>query len=175
MRRLTMNLKKIIAMGISLVVAAALAAGQNAPLQERLKMRENVITLRLLRLTQALDLTEAQAAKIYPTFNRVEKEKLEIQKTMSADIASLRRLLKEPGTKDEELAARLGSVKAAQNAMKAKDAELDAFLEANLTTVQRARYLLFQIEFYRGLADVLERVGMRRGQAGAVPPAPIKK
>lgn len=170
-----MNTKKIIATGLSLMVLAALAAGQNAPLQERARMRQNVFTLRLLRLTQALDLSEDQAAKIFPTFNRVEKDKLEIQKTISADIAALRKYLQDPGVKEEDIAARLKSLKTGQTAMRSKDAELDEFLESHLTTVQKAKYLLFQIEFYRGLAGVLDRAGMRRGQPGNVPPNPIKK
>jgi Spy/CpxP family protein refolding chaperone len=170
-----MNIKKIFGTGLALTVLAALATGQNAPLQERARLRQNVSTLRLLRLTQALDLTEDQAARIFPTFNRVEKDKVEVQKTISVDIAALRKLLKNPGTREEDIAACLESLKTGQAAIKAKDAELDEFLESNLTTVQKAKYLLFQIEFYRGLAGVLDRVGMRRGQAGNPPPSPIKK
>jgi len=169
-----MNIKKITVLGIGLALAAAWAAGQNAPLQERARMRQNLATLRLLRMTQALDLTEDQAAKIFPIFNRIEREKLESQRSMSADIAVLRKLLRDSNAKEEDLAARLASLKAAQAALKAKDAELEELLEARLSTVQKAKYLLFQIEFYRGLTDVLDRAG-QRGQRGAVPPVPIKK
>jgi hypothetical protein len=39
-----------------------------------------------------------------------------------------------------------------------------------LTTVQKARYLLFQIEFYRVLNDSLDRMRMMRNK-----PLPAKK
>jgi tyrosine-protein phosphatase YwqE len=52
-----------------------------------------------------------------------------------------------------------------------KDDELEAYLENNLNTVQRAKYLLFQIEFYRLLEQSLDRMRMPNNP----PPAPIKK
>ena len=170
-----MSTKKIIAAALGLIWAAGLAAGQTTPVQDRQKMRENVLTLRLLRLTQALDLNEEQAARIFPMFNKIERGKLQIQKRMSGDIADLRRMLRGQDIKEADLAERLRSIREAQVSARALDEELEAFVEANLTIVQKAKYLLFTIEFYRGLADVLDRAGMRRGQMGNAPPGPIKK
>jgi Spy/CpxP family protein refolding chaperone len=170
-----MDSRKILSLGVGLGLLASLAAAQGPPLQERAKLRQNLITLRMLQMTQALDLSEDQAGKIFPFFNRIEKEKLESQKTMSADIVALRKLIRDPGAKEGDIAARLESLRAAQAALRAKDSELDKHLEAHLSTVQKARYLLFQIEFYRGLTDVLDRAGMRRGQMGGAPPVPVKK
>jgi len=151
---------------------AVAAEAQNAAAPPRQKLRQNLATLRLLRLTQALDLTEDQAARIFPTVNKLEKEKADLQIAMSADIRDLRRFLAESPTKDEDIATKVRKIKDAQQIVKQKDAELDAFLEDHLTTVQKAKYVIFEIEFYRLLEQTLQ--GMR-GMRGNAPPAPIKK
>ena len=167
-----MKMKKITLIFLSLAFLGSptFVSGQPNGWQNRQRVRENLVTLRLLRLTQALDLTEEQAAKIYPVINRIEKEKSEIQKQMSADIADLRRLVNEQPPREADIDAKNRGIKAARESIRVKDVELDEFLEKNLTTVQKARYLLFQIEFYRVLNDSLDRMRMMRNK-----PVPAKK
>jgi len=145
------------------------ASAQENPTPGRQRVRENLVTLRLLRLTQALDLSEDQAAKVYPVINRIEKEKLDIQKQMSADIRNLRVMIKEDAPKDADIEARYQNIKAARLRIIEKDDEMDAFLEKNLTTIQKAKYLLFQIEFYRTLSEGMDRLRMMRNKP------PVKK
>ena len=140
--------------------------------QNRQRVRENLATLRLLRLTQALDLTEEQAAKFFPTVNRVEKDKMKIQRDMTADIQRLRQLVAETTPDEAEISVRIKSIKEARRLARQKDDELESHLESSLTTVQKAKYVLFQIEFYRMLEQSLERGRMMRNNA---PLAPIKK
>ena len=164
-------MKKTTILILSLVILAglALASAQDNMLQRRQKVRENLVTLRLLRLTQALDLTDEQAAKIYPSINRIEKEKMDIQKQMSADIWDLRSMVNGPTPKESDIEIKYKNVRAAQQSIKDKDAELDEFLEKNLTSIQKAKYLLFQIEFFRVLNDGMDRVRMMRNKP------PLKK
>ena len=140
--------------------------------QNRQRMRENLLTLRLLRLTRALDLTEDQAAKVFPSVNRIEREKLKIQRGMTADIQKLRLLVAEAAPNVADIDLRIKSIKDAQRLARQKDDELESYLEASLTTVQKAKYVLFQIEFYRTLEQSLERGRMLRNNA---PAAPVKK
>jgi Spy/CpxP family protein refolding chaperone len=140
--------------------------------QNRQRVRENLATLRLLRLTQALDLTEEQAAKFFPTVNRIEKDKMKIQRDMTADIQRLRQLVAETTPNEAEIGVRIKSIKEAQRLARQKDDELESYFESSLTTVQKAKYVLFQIEFYRMLEQSLERGRMMRNNA---PLAPIKK
>ncbi len=166
-----MTLKKTAILFLSLVVLAGLAfaSAQDNEMQKRQKVRENLVTLRLLRLTQALDLTEEQTAKIFPSINRIEKEKMDIQKQMSADIRDLRLMINGPTPKEADIEIKYKNVRAAQQSIKDKDAELDEFLEKNLTSIQKAKYLLFQIEFFRVLNDSMDRVRMMRNKP------PLKK
>lgn len=150
----------------------AFGQGQANGMQNRQRVRENLATLRLLRLTAALDLSKEQAAKIFPTVNKIEKDKLKIQRDMSADIRDLRQLVQNDPLKEAEIMAKIKSVKDAQRLIRQKDDELEAFIENNLTTVQKAKHVLFHIEFYRFLEQSLDRVRQMRNNP---PPAPIKK
>lgn len=168
--------KKRISLILAFLVFCGVAAfgqgrNQGNGAQNRQTVRENLATLRLLRLTKALDLNEEQAAKIFPMVNRIEKEKLNIQRDMTADIQSLRQLIADPAQKETEIAAKIKNVKDAQRLVRQKDDELEAFLEANLTTAQRGKYVIFEIEFYRMLEQSLTRSGMRNN----FPSPPIKK
>lgn len=143
-----------------------------APGPVRPNVRENLITLRLLRMTEALDLTEDQTAKIFPYLNRVEKDKLKVQTVMSADLRALRVLTRDPAAKEAEILAKVKSVLEARLKVRILDDEVDQLLEKQLTTVQKGKYVLFQVDFYRGLGDTIDQIRRRRGQLG---PPPVKK
>jgi len=141
-----------------LVFSAALMAGGPFPqVRNKERIRENLLTLRLLRMTQALDLDEGQSAKIYPTINRIEKEKMDIQRQLGPEIEGLRAAVLASKPDEADIAARTGRVRAFRDRIKAKDEEIEAFLDANLTLVQKAKYLIFSVDFYRGLGQVLDR------------------
>ena len=133
------------------------AAGRLIGPQNRERLRENLSTLRLLRMTQALDLTEDQTAKIYPAVNRIEKERLQMQKQMGDQIEELRALLKQEPTDQSLLAGKIKTIRDLRAGIKAKDEEIEACLNANLTVLQKAKYVLFSIDFYRSLGEKIGR------------------
>jgi hypothetical protein len=151
----------------AVLVLGATAFGQNRGQmgggQNRDRVRDNLATLRLLRLTQALDLTEEQTAKIFPTIIRIEKEKTRIQRDLGAQIRGLRGLLQDPAAKDDKILPLLKSLKEGRETVRSLDVELDVFLEANLTAAQSAKYVLFNIDFMRNLTDAVNRSGSLRG------------
>jgi hypothetical protein len=165
--------------GLILAVAVALTGsafgqrgGQGMGGQNRERVRDQMATLRLLRMTQALDLTEEQTAKIFPTLNRLEKEKSVLQREMGTHIRDLRGLLQDPESlKEEKLAPIVASLEAGRAKVRGIDEQLDKFVESNLTPLQKAKYVIFNIDFMRNLTDVLNRGGQR----GAAPAAPAKK
>ena len=146
--------------------SAALGSPQGDP-QARLRLRQNISDLYLLRLTRALDLTEEQTAKVYPLLTRAEKDKAEIQRRMGQDLRDLRAELAEgrpDAAKVLELAQR---VREARRAVRQKEGEVEDALDGLLTPVPKGRYLLFTVDFLRGAWENLERA---RGQR-----APIKR
>ena len=140
---------------ISTIAAAQAPPGWRGAARERL--RENLYQLRLLRMTEALDLTEAQTAKIYPAAGKIEKEKSAIIKHLGEEIRALRELVAKPGVKDEELAAPVKAIRDLRLALEQKDRDFETFLEANLTKLQIAKYVLFQVEFNRTIREKLNR------------------
>jgi hypothetical protein len=156
-------------------VAAGQAAGQGRGQgmgqgmgQRGGRVRENLATLRLLRLTQALDLSEDQTSRIFPFINKIDKEKIAIQRQMSADIQELRRIINNRAdVPDTGIAPLIGRIRASQERVKRLDAESEAFLEKHLSPVQQGKYVLFQIDFYRALEQAVVDMKPQRG-AGAL-------
>lgn len=130
--------------------------------QTRMRLRENISTLYLLRLTQALDLTEEQTGVLFPVLTRIEREKAETQRRMNMDLRTLRALLAEPLEKEDRLLELVERIREDRRAIRRKDDEAEAVLDGVLTPVQKARYLIFTVEFYRNLGHQLERARQMR-------------
>jgi hypothetical protein len=120
------------------------------------RSRDNVRTLYLLRMTQVLELTEEQTAKIFPRITRVEREKHELNKKLNRLLRELRIRLKDESVGEEELAQRTQDIKDLAHQLKDIDRELELFLEQNLTVLQQAKYLIFHSDFTRRLRQELE-------------------
>jgi len=143
------------------------------PPQERLqqRMRENILTLRLLRMTRALDLTEEQAAKVFPVANRVEREKMQLNRQLGQEIRELRSLLAISSPEEAKIKEKIQKINELREAIRAKESEFETFLVNNLTVIQRGRYVLFNFDFAQFLGQNLEKVrAMQRNK-----PQPLKK
>lgn len=144
-------------------LGAAFASGgsQDEP-QGRARLRERIGDLYLLRLTRALDLTEDQAARVYPLLIRAEKDKAALQRRLNIGMSDLRAELAKARPKDEALALLTRGVREAREGIRRVDAEMEAALDGVLTPVQKARYLVFTADFLRSVGENLERVrGLR--------------
>lgn len=147
------------------VVRPAATVGPQSEPQARTRLRENISDLYLIRLTRALDLTEEQTATLYPLLTRAEKEKSALQGRMGADLRELRRELSGTPADEARILALVARIGEARRAIRAKEDEVDAVLEVNLTTVQRARYVVFTVEFLRSVGENLQRA---RGQRAII-------
>lgn len=152
-----------LAMGGRPAAAAPQAAPQGEP-QARMMLRERISDLYLLRLTRALELTEEQTARVYPLLTRAEREKAVLQRQMSLDLRDLRAELAEPRPEEGTVLELVARVVGARREIRRKDDEVEAFLEGVLTPVQRARYLVFAVDFMRSVGERLERARGRRGE-----------
>lgn len=139
---------------VSSVYLAAIPEDES---QNQRKIRENINTLRLLKMTQVLDLTEEQAAKIFPALNRTEKEKRSINRQIRQKLKELRLILAKEQPEEQEIESVIGDLKKLRNSLKMKDEELEKILEENLTLVQRAKYVVFSVDFYQGLREKIDQ------------------
>ncbi len=169
-----MKAKSLVALSLGLLMFSSAVfpavQEQENELQQRLRTRENIVTLMLLRMTRFLELTEDQTAKIYPLVTRIEKEKMEINRKIARQMQELRMILKEAEPDPEALRIRIQSLKESRDELRSKDAEVEAKLEEILTVVQQAKYLVFMNVFFKELRENLERARNIRGKA-----APRKK
>ena len=130
--------------------------------QARARLRNNINTLRLLRMTEALDLTDEQTAKLFPALTRIEKEKAEIQNRMGIEIRNLRLALKGEPVREADIMTLVNRIREMRQSIKQKDEAFDAVLDANLTPVQKGKYLIFLVDFARGLGEKLNQVRQNR-------------
>ena len=136
--------------------SAALGA-QAGESPARAGLRERISDLYLIRLTRALDLTEEQTAKVYPLLVRVEKQKAELQRRMGLALREVRAELAKTPPGEAELPGLVDRIRETRRAIRRKDEEVEAALDSILTPVQRARYLIFNVEFLRSVGENLGR------------------
>jgi Spy/CpxP family protein refolding chaperone len=147
----------------------AAQAAQAGESPARAGLRERISDLYLLRLTRALDLTEDQTAKVYPLLTRLEKEKAKLQRGLGLDLRDLREKLGGTVPPEAELQGLVDRIRQARRAIRLKDEEAEAGLDGVLTPVQRARYLLFNVDFLRNIG---ENLGRARGARGPLKRSP---
>jgi len=121
------------------------------------RARENIHRLRLLRMTEALELSEQQTAVIYPAASRVEKEKIEILRQLNRGMRDLKERLSADRPDEAAISDMVEGLKELRKGLLAKDKEFEDFLDTQLTPLQKARYLVFSADFYRGLGEQLNR------------------
>jgi Spy/CpxP family protein refolding chaperone len=154
----------VLILGLLGSLAASPAGGQG---QAQTRLRERIGDLYILRLTRALDLTEDQTARIYPLLVRVEKDKAGLQRQLGLDMRELRAELARPRAGEERLLELVGLIRGSRQAIRALDDEVESVLDKVLTPVQKARYLVFTVEFLRSVGENLDRArGLR---------APVKR
>ena len=153
-------LKILTAAGLLLAVHLSVEPAFSQEHRQRARVRENILTLRLVRMTQALELTQEQTAEIYPELSRLEKEKAELQARLANLIAEMRSMLAEDIPAEPEIVRIVATVRELRQDIRRKDEEFEAFLEDRLDPLQKARYLLFTIDFFRGLGEKIDRARM---------------
>lgn len=121
------------------------------------KVRDNITTLMLLRLTQVLDLTEEQTAVLFPHITRVEKEKKKINQEIGKNIRDLRVMLRQSNPDPEKLTGIMENIKALRIDLRNLDEELGKIAANTLTVEQQAKYLIFFQDFYRTIRTKLDQ------------------
>ena len=133
--------------------------------QQRDRVRKRIETLKMWKLTKALDLDEAASARLFPILNKYDKRKAEIHQNLRKGMREMRRSLKE--NKTGELKNTLAMLEDNHRALQNINDEEWAEMKKVLTVEQQARFILFRQEFdsevHRLIADAKDR---RRGRAG---------
>ncbi|MGB9836657.1 MAG: hypothetical protein ACPLRX_07970 [Candidatus Saccharicenans sp.] len=151
--------KKIIFITLIIILVISISysyAQQDRP-QARRNLRENLFTLRALRMTEALDLSEEQTAAIFPELNRAEKEKAELQQKLAGEIRDLRAMIKEGKAQPAEFEARVARIIELRKKIREREEVFEQFLFGQLTPVQKAKYIIFNVDFNTNLMMRMRR------------------
>jgi len=152
-----MKTRRALLVMLSVGVFGGLVSAQTAGREPFGRARENIHRLRLLRMTEALELSEQQTAVIYPAASRIEKEKTDILRQLNAGMRDLRERLDADRPDEAGIAEMVLGLRGLRTGLLAKDKEFEDFLDTQLTPLQKARYLIFSADFYRGLGEQVNR------------------
>ncbi len=159
-----MTTKTWIALLSVLLVLASVTFSAKFPnsYQDQMRTRENITTLLLLRMTQALDLSEEQTAQIFPIVNRIEKEKRKLSRELRQHLRELRAMLQDKNHTEDQLAERIAAIKYLRANVKSREAEFEVIIENALTVEQQAKFLIFFQDFTHRLREQLEKARQMR-------------
>lgn len=123
------------------------------------KTRERIETLKMWKLTKALDLDEKTSSQLFPLLSRYEKKKAEIRDALMVTMKELQDALRDRS--ERQIKDNLGKIEAENNALhKLRDEEWTE-LKKILNIEQQAKYIIFQHEFkrdmWRMIAEARER------------------
>jgi Spy/CpxP family protein refolding chaperone len=145
-----------ITVGLVLIVAFAASAfaeeGRRADAMKRIEM------IRIWRLTESLNLTANEGAKIFPILQRFDKQ---FQEKMQTKEELVDQLVGELG-KDAINAAKLTSL--SERILKLEDESMEVRkamykeLREIMTPEQLARYMIFEVSFQREIDEIIQQV-----------------
>jgi len=124
------------------------------------KMRERIETLKMLRLTKALELDERSSALIYPLLNRFDKKRADVELSLWNGMRELQESLKEK--REARLRALIEKIESDHRTIERINDEERAELKKILSVEQQARYILFQREFNRDIRRIITDTRERR-------------
>lgn len=128
--------------------------------EEDSELRSNILTLMMLRLNSSLNLTEEQSAKLLPVFNRIEREKMDLNSAIMREINALRMEVSRINPDLGRVEKLMLSVREKRDAMVAKDKELEEIIGEELTVLQQANHMIFMDDFLRNLRQRFNRAKM---------------
>jgi hypothetical protein len=128
---------------------------------------ERIRTIKMLKMTEALQLDRDHAARFFAIDNQYEESKRKLHREFRENVRKLRTLMQEGTPPDRELRDLLTHLRNQKRELddlmiKQNEEELN-FLKPE----QQARYLLFQIDFHREIENLIREVRSPSESEGA--------
>ena len=128
--------------------------------EQRDRVRKRIETLKMWKLTKALDIDETTSAKLFPILNRYDKRKAEIHQNIRKGMMGMRKSLEEKRT--EGLQQTLAMLEKNHKALQSINDEEWAEMKKVLTVEQQAKFILFKQEFDREVRKIISDSKERR-------------
>lgn len=160
-------------------------AGPRAP--EVPEARRLIETIKIWKMTEALNLNEHQAARLFPKLAQLEASRREFHRQQRMLRDELSELLKQQPLRDQEVKARLERLERTEIDFREREQAIRGGLRTILSVEQQARLALFEdrfeTEMRRAIQDLRQRHrGLPPGQSQSVespsvrdqPPTPVE-
>lgn len=131
--------------------------------------RRVIETIKIWKMTEALNLDEDQAAKLFPKLAQLEASRREFHKRQRLLRDELTELLKQRPLRDEEIKARLDQLDRAEVDFRGHEQTIRGGLRSILSPEQQARLALFEDRFETEMRRVIQDLRQRRR---GFPPGP---
>lgn len=126
------------------------------------RIRKRVETLKMWRLTKALDLNEETASRLFPLMNKYDKKRLTVEQNMKKDMRKLRKSV--DTATDEELRAIIKRLKEHHKKLQEINDEEMKELSNILSDREMAKLLIFKQDFDREMKNIISEVRKKRGR-----------
>lgn len=140
--------------------------------------RHLIETIRIWKMTEALDLDEDQAAKLFPKLAQLEASRREFHRQQRLLRDELAELLKQRPLRDQEVKARLEQLERTEADFRGREQAIRGGLRSILSLEQQARLALFEDRFETEMRRIIQDLRQRHrgfppgpGQGVESPPA----
>lgn len=131
--------------------------------------RRLIETIKIWKMTEALNLDEDQAAKLFPRLAQLEASRREFHRQQRLLRDELTELLKQQPLRDQEVKARLERLERAEIDFRGREQVIRGGLRSILSVEQQARLALFEDRFESEMRRAIQDLRQRhRG----LPPGP---
>ncbi len=164
--------RKVFKILLSIILLLGLAVNSMAeppedfdrpPSKEQMeKIRKRVETLKMWRLTEALNLDEKTSAQVFPILNRFDKKRYELEESLREGMRELRESLR--NKKEDQLKKIVNKLEQDHKALQSLKQEEWAEMKKVLTIEQQAKFIIFLTEFEREVRKLIAEARERRGE-----------
>lgn len=165
---------------ITTLALPAVAVAQGPPPDEpdeeaREQVKERLRIIRVAALTEALELDERTATRLFPYLREGDARLEEIYQQRREHMKAMRRMVREEQIVEEEVDRRLGELAELEIEQARVQAEQLEGLKEILTAEQRIRYLLVRRQLDERVREVIREERLKRHRdrgRGGPPPEP---
>jgi Spy/CpxP family protein refolding chaperone len=120
--------------------------------------KEMMESIRMWRMTEALDLSSDQSAKLFPKLKDMRQLREDFENTRMSIINDITYLLHQDNPADKDLRYKLDTLQTADDNFHKQEAKLQKDIASILTIKQQAKLVLFQLKFDEEMRQIIGKV-----------------
>ncbi len=118
------------------------------------KAKEKIETVKMWKMTEALDLSEEQASRLFPAMKQFQNMEDSLRNQMMKFVEDLENVLQE-NEDSSKIAVIIDKIVSLKNQQSKNEAEFFVKMRSILTPSQQAKYILFERDFRRKMMELI--------------------